>query len=150
MAEDGRLERSFRSEDALNALVPPVLRKLGARGAVLVVDMLLELAMLLILAAVLSFLIDGGGGTLNIAGTGRDNCGDDDDDVEAEYPFKPAKGLLSDALDAGERGRSESINLRDSIVGVDWTLDMVTTGDVLPELFSIRIMGSASRSLSVE
>lgn len=148
MAEDGRLERSFRSEDALNELVPPVLRKLGARGAVLVVDMLLELAMLRILAGVLSFLIDGGGGTLIIAGTGRDNCGADD--VEAEYSFKPAKGLFSDALDAGERGRSESINLSDSIVGVDWTLDMVTTGDVLPELFSSIIRGSASRSLSVE
>jgi hypothetical protein len=117
MAEDGRLERSFRSEDALNELVPPVLRKLGARGAVLVVDMLLELAMLRMLAAVLSFFNDGGGGTLNIAGTGRDNCGDDD--VDAEYSFNPAKGLFSDAFDAGESLRSESINLSDSIVGVD-------------------------------
>lgn len=127
--------------------MPPVLRKLGARGAVLVVDMFVELAMLLMLAAVLSFLIDGGGGTLKIAGTGLDSCGDDD--AEAEYSFNPAKGLFSDPLDAGERGRNESISLSDSIVGVDWTLDMVTTGDVLPELFSI-IMAIASRSLSVE
>lgn len=98
--------------------MPPVLRKLGARGAVLVVDMLLELAMLRMLAAVLSFFNDGGGGTLNIAGTGRDNCGDDDD-VDAEYSFNPAEGLFSDAFDAGESLRSESINLSDSIVGVD-------------------------------
>lgn len=64
IAEEGRLESNFRNEDALSELVPPVLRKLGARGAVLVVDMLLELAILRMLAAALSLLMDGGGGTL--------------------------------------------------------------------------------------